>query len=198
MYFKEVEPLQEASYSVLSLFGGNAWYPMTMVQSNKEIKAAQTAFNVTYKINKQAENKLALYLDKIFKGDINKPQPINLIDIDGYLNARRRMDISIRGYNKEANKAVMDTSRKDFYGTMTYPLFKEMLRSYIYSKENIKNSLSIPYILKDKYLIYITFDNKNILLLSYVSAENYKDPMCPIELAILTDGEPIKYNDFKK
>ena len=31
MYFEEIKPLTESSYSVLSLFGGNAWYPMTMI-----------------------------------------------------------------------------------------------------------------------------------------------------------------------
>lgn len=198
MYFKEVEPLQESSYSVLSLFGGNAWYPMTMVQSNKEIAKAKVDFTAKFQIPKQAEIKLEKVLDKIAKGEVNKLPPINLIDIDGYLNARRRMDVAIKGYNKAVNKSINEVERKDFYGTITYPLMKEILRSYTYDNNHVSDAQFLPYVLKDKYLIYFTFNKSGILNLSYVGSENYRDPMCPINLALIVDGEPVKFDLFKK
>lgn len=198
MYFEEIKPLTESSYSVLSLFGGNAWYPMTMIQSNKEITKAKEAFATKFKIPKPAEVKLEKVLDKIAKGEVNKLPPINLIDIDGYLNARRRMDVAIKGYNKAVNKSIMETERKDFYGTITYPLMKEILRSYTYDNNHVSDAQFLPYVLKDKYLIYFTFDKSGILNLSYVGSENYRDPMCPINLALIVDGEPVKFDTFKK
>lgn len=198
MYFEEIKPLTESSYSVLSLFGGNAWYPMTMIQSNKEIAKAKEAFAVNFKIPKPAEVKLEKVLDKIAKGEVNKLPPINLIDIDGYLNARRRMDVAIKGYNKAVNKSIMETERKDFYGTITYPLMKEILRSYTYDNDHVSDAQFLPYVLKDKYLIYFTFNKSGILNLSYVGSENYRDPMCPINLALIVDGEPVKFDTFKK
>lgn len=198
MYFEEIKPLTESSYSVLSLFGGNAWYPMTMIQSNKEIAKAKEAFATKFKIPKPAEVKLEKVLDKIAKGEVNKLPPINLIDIDGYLNARRRMDVAIKGYNKAVNKSIMETERKDFYGTITYPLMKEILRSYTYDNDNVTDAQFLPYVLKDKYLIYFTFNKSGILNLSYVGSENYRDPMCPINLALIVDGEPVKFDTFKK
>lgn len=198
MYFEEIKPLTESSYSVLSLFGGNAWYPMTMIQSNKEIAKAKEAFAVKFKIPKPAEVKLEKVLDKIAKGEVNKLPPINLIDIDGYLNARRRMDVAIKGYNKAVNKSIMETERKDFYGTITYPLMKEILRNYTYDNDHVTDAQFLPYVLKDKYLIYFTFNKSGILNLSYVGSENYRDPMCPINLALIVDGEPVKFDAFKK
>lgn len=198
MYFEEIKPLTESSYSVLSLFGGNAWYPMTMIQSNKEIAKAKEAFATKFKIPKPAEVKLEKVLDKIAKGEVNKLPPINLIDIDGYLNARRRMDVAIKGYNKAVNKSIMETERKDFYGTITYPLMKEILRSYTYDNDHVSDAQFLPYVLKDKYLIYFTFNKSSILNLSYVGSENYRDPMCPINLALIVDGEPVKFDTFKK
>lgn len=198
MYFEEIKPLTESSYSVLSLFGGNAWYPMTMIQSNKEIAKAKEAFAVKFKIPKPAEVKLEKVLDKIAKGEVNKLPPINLIDIDGYLNARRRMDVAIKGYNKAVNKSIMETERKDFYGTITYPLMKEILRNYTYDNDHVSDAQFLPYVLKDKYLIYFTFNKSGILNLSYVGSENYRDPMCPINLALIVDGEPVKFDAFKK
>lgn len=198
MYFEEIKPLNESSYSVLSLFGGNAWYPMTMIQSNKEIAKAKEAFDVKFKIPKPAEVKLEKVLDKIAKGEVNKLPPINLIDIDGYLNARRRMDVAIKGYNKAVNKSIMETERKDFYGTITYPLMKEILRNYTYDNDHVSDAKFLPYVLKDKYLIYFTFNKSGILNLSYVGSENYRDPMCPINLALIVDGEPVKFDSFKK
>lgn len=198
MYFEEIKPLTESSYSVLSLFGGNAWYPMTMIQSNKEIAKAKEAFATKFKIPKPAEVKLEKVLDKIAKGEVNKLPPINLIDIDGYLNARRRMDVAIKGYNKAVNKSIMETERKDFYGTITYPLMKEILRSYTYDNDHVSDAQFLPYVLKDKYLIYFTFNKSGILNLSYVGSENYRDPMCPINLALIVDGEPVKFDAFKK
>ena len=198
MYFEEIKPLTESSYSVLSLFGGNAWYPMTMIQSNKEIAKAKEAFATKFKIPKPAEVKLEKVLDKISKGEVNKLPPINLIDIDGYLNARRRMDVAIKGYNKAVNKPIMETERKDFYGTITYPLMKEILRSYTYDNDHVSDAQFLPYVLKDKYLIYFTFNKSGILNMSYVGSENYRDPMCPINLALIVDGEPVKFDTFKK
>ena len=198
MYFEEVTSLNESSYSILSLFGGNAWYPMTMIQSNKEIALAKTSFESKFKIPKPAETKLEMVLDKISKGDINKLPPINLIDIDGYLNARRRMDVAIKGYNKAVNKSIMETERKDFYGTITYPLMKEMLRRYIYDNDHITDAQYMPYILKDKYLLYFTFNKSGLINLSYVGSDNYKDPMCPIALGLIVDGEPVKFTAFNK
>lgn len=198
MYFEEIKPLTESSYSVLSLFGGNAWYPMTMIQSNKEIAKAKEVFATKFKIPKPAEVKLEKVLDKIAKGEVNKLPPINLIDIDGYLNARRRMDVAIKGYNKAVNKSIMETERKDFYGTITYPLMKEILRSYTYDNDHVSDAQFLPYVLKDKYLIYFTFNKSGILNLSYVGSENYRDPMCPINLALIVDGEPVKFDTFKK
>ena len=198
MYFEEVTSLNESSYSILSLFGGNAWYPMTMIQSNKEIALAKASFESKLKIPKPAETKLEMVLDKISKGDINKLPPINLIDIDGYLNARRRMDVAIKGYNKAVNKSIMETERKDFYGTITYPLMKEMLRRYIYDNDHITDAQYMPYILKDKYLLYFTFNKSGLINLSYVGSDNYKDPMCPIALGLIVDGEPVKFTAFNK
>ena len=198
MYFEEIKPLTESSYSVLSLFGGNAWYPMTMIQSNKEIAKAKEVFATKFKIPKPAEVKLEKVLDKIAKGEVNKLPPINLIDIDGYLNARRRMDVAIKGYNKAVNKSIMETERKDFYGTITYPLMKEILRNYTYDNDHVSDAQFLPYVLKDKYLIYFTFNKSGILNLSYVGSENYRDPMCPINLALIVDGEPVKFDTFKK
>lgn len=198
MYFEEVTSLNESSYSILSLFGGNAWYPMTMIQSNKEIALAKASFESKLKIPKPAETKLEMVLDKISKGDINKLPPINLIDIDGYLNARRRMDVAIKGYNKAVNKSIMETERKDFYGTITYPLMKEMLRRYIYDNDHITDAQYMPYILKDKYLLYFTFNKSGLINLSYVGSDNYKDPMCPITLGLIVDGEPVKFTAFNK
>ena len=198
MYFEEVTSLNESSYSILSLFGGNAWYPMTMIQSNKEIALAKASFEAKFKIPKPAETKLEMVLDKISKGDINKLPPINLIDIDGYLNARRRMDVAIKGYNKAVNKSIMETERKDFYGTITYPLMKEMLRRYIYDNDHITDAQYMPYILKDKYLLYFTFNKSGLINLSYVGSDNYKDPMCPITLGLIVDGEPVKFTAFNK
>lgn len=198
MYFEEVTSLNESSYSILSLFGGNAWYPMTMIQSNKEIALAKASFESKFKIPKPAETKLEMVLDKISKGDINKLPPINLIDIDGYLNARRRMDVAIKGYNKAVNKSIMETERKDFYGTITYPLMKEMLRRYIYDNDHITDAQYMPYILKDKYLLYFTFNKSGLINLSYVGSDNYKDPMCPIALGLIVDGEPVKFTVFNK
>lgn len=198
MYFEEIKPLTESSYSVLSLFGGNAWYPMTMIQSNKEIAKAKEVFATKFKIPKPAEVKLEKVLDKIAKGEVNKLPPINLIDIDGYLNARRRMDVAIKGYNKAVNKSIMETEQKDFYGTITYPLMKEILRSYTYDNDHVSDAQFLPYVLKDKYLIYFTFNKSGILNLSYVGSENYRDPMCPINLALIVDGEPVKFDTFKK
>lgn len=198
MYFEEIKPLTESSYSVLSLFGGNAWYPMTMIQSNKEIAKAKEVFATKFKIPKPAEVKLEKVLDKIAKGEVNKLPPINLIDIDGYLNARRRMDVAIKGYNKAVNKSIMETERKDFYGTITYPLMKEILRSYTYDNDHVSDAQFLPYVLKDKYLIYFTFNKSGILNMSYVGSENYRDPMCPINLALIVDGEPVKFDTFKK
>lgn len=198
MYFQEVTSLNESSYSILSLFGGNAWYPMTMVKSNENIEMAKLAFAAKFKIPKPVEDKLEKVLDKISKGDINKLPPINLIDIDGYLNARRRMDVAIKGYSKAVNRSIMETERKDFYGTITYPLMSEMLRTYVYDIEGITNALYMPYVLKDKYLLYFTFTNKNVVNLSYVGSDNYKDPMCPISLGLITDGEPVKFTAFNK
>jgi len=198
MYFEEVTSLNESSYSILSLFGGNAWYPMTMIQSNKEIALAKASFESKFKIPKPAETKLEMVLDKISKGDINKLPPINLIDIDGYLNARRRMDVAIKGYNKAVNKSIMETERKDFYGTITYPLMKEMLRRYIYDNDHITDAQYMPYILKDKYLLYFTFNKSGLINLSYVGSDNYKDPMCPIALGLIVDGEPVKFTAFNK
>lgn len=198
MYFEEVTSLNESSYSILSLFGGNAWYPMTMIQSNKEIALAKASFETKFKIPKPAETKLEMVLDKISKGDINKLPPINLIDIDGYLNARRRMDVAIKGYNKAVNKSIMETERKDFYGTITYPLMKEMLRRYIYDNDHITDAQYMPYILKDKYLLYFTFNKSGLINLSYVGSDNYKDPMCPIALGLIVDGEPVKFTAFNK
>lgn len=198
MYFEEVTSLNESSYSILSLFGGNAWYPMTMIQSNKEIALAKASFETKFKIPKPAETKLEMVLDKISKGDINKLPPINLIDIDGYLNARRRMDVAIKGYNKAVNKSIMETERKDFYGTITYPLMKEMLRRYIYDNDHITDAQYMPYILKDKYLLYFTFNKSGLINLSYVGSDNYKDPMCPIALGLIIDGEPVKFTVFNK
>ena len=198
MYFEEVTSLNESSYSILSLFGGNAWYPMTMIQSNKEIALAKASFEAKFKITKPAETKLEMVLDKISKGDINKLPPINLIDIDGYLNARRRMDVAIKGYNKAVNKSIMETERKDFYGTITYPLMKEMLRRYIYDNDHITDAQYMPYILKDKYLLYFTFNKSGLINLSYVGSDNYKDPMCPIALGLIVDGEPVKFTAFNK
>lgn len=198
MYFQEVTSLNESSYSILSLFGGNAWYPMTMVKSNENIEMAKLAFAAKFKIPKPVEDKLEKVLDKISKGDINKLPPINLIDIDGYLNARRRMDVAIKGYSKAVNRSIMETERKDFYGTITYPLMSEMLRTYVYDTEGITNALYMPYVLKDKYLLYFTFTNKNVVNLSYVGSDNYKDPMCPISLGLITDGEPVKFTAFNK
>ena len=198
MYFEEVTSLNESSYSILSLFGGNAWYPMTMIQSNKEIALAKASFESKFKIPKPAKTKLEMVLDKISKGDINKLPPINLIDIDGYLNARRRMDVAIKGYNKAVNKSIMETERKDFYGTITYPLMKEMLRRYIYDNDHITDAQYMPYILKDKYLLYFTFNKSGLINLSYVGSDNYKDPMCPIALGLIVDGEPVKFTVFNK
>lgn len=198
MYFQEVTSLNESSHSILSLFGGNAWYPMTMVKSNENIEMAKLAFTAKFKIPKPVEDKLEKVLDKISKGDINKLPPINLIDIDGYLNARRRMDVAIKGYSKAVNRSIMETERKDFYGTITYPLMSEMLRTYVYDTEGITNALYMPYVLKDKYLLYFTFTNKNVVNLSYVGSDNYKDPMCPISLGLITDGEPVKFTAFNK
>lgn len=198
MYFEEVTSLNESSYSILSLFGGNAWYPMTMIQSNKEIALAKASFESKFKIPKPAETKLEMVLDKISKGDINKLHPINLIDIDGYLNARRRMDVAIKGYNKAVNKSIMETERKDFYGTITYPLMKEMLRRYVYDNDHITDAQYMPYILKDKYLLYFTFNKSGLINLSYVGSDNYKDPMCPIALGLIVDGEPVKFTAFNK
>lgn len=198
MYFEEITSLNESSYSILSLFGGNAWYPMTMIQSNKEIALAKTSFESKLKIPKPAETKLEMILDKISKGDINKLPPINLIDIDGYLNARRRMDVAIKGYNKAVNKSIMETERKDFYGTITYPLMKEMLRRYVYDNDHITDAQYMPYILKDKYLLYFTFNKSGLINLSYVGSDNYKDPMCPIALGLIVDGEPVKFTVFNK
>lgn len=198
MYFEEVTSLNESSYSILSLFGGNAWYPMTMIQSNKEIALAKASFETKFKIPKPAETKLEMVLDKISKGDINKLPPINLIDIDGYLNARRRMDVAIKGYNKAVNKSIMETERKDFYGTITYPLMKEMLRRYVYDNDHITDAQYMPYILKDKYLLYFTFNKSGLINLSYVGSDNYKDPMCPIALGLIVDGEPVKFTAFNK
>lgn len=198
MYFEEVTSLNESSYSILSLFGGNAWYPMTMIQSNKEIALAKASFESKFKIPKPAETKLEMVLDKISKGDINKLPPINLIDIDGYLNARRRMDVAIKGYNKAVNKSIMETERKDFYGTITYPLMKEMLRRYVYDNDHITDAQYMPYILKDKYLLYFTFNKSGLINLSYVGSDNYKDPMCPIALGLIVDGEPVKFTVFNK
>ena len=198
MYFEEVTSLNESSYSILSLFGGNAWYPMTMIQSNKEIALAKASFESKFKIQKPAETKLEMVLDKISKGDINKLPPINLIDIDGYLNARRRMDVAIKGYNKAVNKSIMETERKDFYGTITYPLMKEMLRRYVYDNDHITDAQYMPYILKDKYLLYFTFNKSGLINLSYVGSDNYKDPMCPIALGLIVDGEPVKFTAFNK
>lgn len=198
MYFEEVTSLNESSYSILSLFGGNAWYPMTMIQSNKEITLAKASFESKFKIPKPAETKLEMVLDKISKGDINKLPPINLIDIDGYLNARRRMDVAIKGYNKAVNKSIMETERKDFYGTITYPLMKEMLRRYVYDNDHITDAQYMPYILKDKYLLYFTFNKSGLINLSYVGSDNYKDPMCPIALGLIVDGEPVKFTAFNK
>jgi hypothetical protein len=198
MYFEEVTSLNESSYSILSLFGGNAWYPMTMIQSNKEIALAKASFESKFKIPKPAETKLEMVLDKISKGDINKLPPINLIDIDGYLNARRRMDVAIKGYNKAVNKSIMETERKDFYGTITYPLMKEMLRRYVYDNDHITDAQYMPYILKDKYLLYFTFNKSGLVNLSYVGSDNYKDPMCPIALGLIVDGEPVKFTAFNK
>lgn len=198
MYFEEVTSLNESSYSILSLFGGNAWYPMTMIQSNKEIALAKASFESKFKIPKPAETKLEMVLDKISKGDINKLPPINLIDIDGYLNARRRMDVAIKGYNKAVNKSIMETERKDFYGTITYPLMKEMLRRYVYDNDHITDAQYMPYILKDKYLLYFTFNKSGLINLSYVGSDNYKDPMCPIALGLIVDGEPVKFTAFNK
>lgn len=198
MYFEEVTSLNESSYSILSLFGGNAWYPMTMIQSNKEIALAKASFESKFKIPKPAETKLEMVLDKISKGDINKLPPINLIDIDGYLNARRRMDVAIKGYNKAVNKSIMETERKDFYGTITYPLMKEMLRRYVYDNDHITDAQYMPYILKDKYLLYFTFNKSGLINLSYVGSDNYKDPMCPIALGLIIDGEPVKFTVFNK
>ena len=198
MYFEEVTSLNESSYSILSLFGGNAWYPMTMIQSNKEIALAKASFESKFKIPKPAETKLEMVLDKISKGDINKLPPINLIDIDGYLNARRRMDVAIKGYNKAVNKSIMETERKDFYGTITYPLMKEMLRRYVYDNDHITDAQYMPYILKDKYLLYFTFNKSDLINLSYVGSDNYKDPMCPIALGLIVDGEPVKFTAFNK
>lgn len=198
MYFEEVTSLNESSYSILSLFGGNAWYPMTMIQSNKEIALAKASFESKLKIPKPAETKLEMVLDKISKGDINKLPPINLIDIDGYLNARRRMDVAIKGYNKAVNKSIMETERKDFYGTITYPLMKEMLRRYVYDNDHITDAQYMPYILKDKYLLYFTFNKSGLINLSYVGSDNYKDPMCPIALGLIVDGEPVKFTAFNK
>lgn len=198
MYFEEVTSLNESSYSILSLFGGNAWYPMTMIQSNKEIALAKASFETKFKIPKPAETKLEMVLDKISKGDINKLPPINLIDIDGYLNARRRMDVAIKGYNKAVNKSIMETERKDFYGTITYPLMKEILRRYVYDNDHITDAQYMPYILKDKYLLYFTFNKSGLINLSYVGSDNYKDPMCPIALGLIVDGEPVKFTAFNK
>ena len=198
MYFEEVTSLNESSYSILSLFGGNAWYPMTMIQSNKEITLAKASFESKFKIPKPAETKLEMVLDKISKGDINKLPPINLIDIDGYLNARRRMDVAIKGYNKAVNKSIMETERKDFYGTITYPLMKEMLRRYVYDNDHITDAQYMPYILKDKSLLYFTFNKSGLINLSYVGSDNYKDPMCPIALGLIVDGEPVKFTAFNK
>lgn len=198
MYFEEVTSLNESSYSILSLFGGNAWYPMTMIQSNKEIALAKASFESKFKIPKPAETKLEMVLDKISKGDINKLPPINLIDIDGYLNARRRMDVAIKGYNKAVNKSIMETERKDFYGTITYPLMKEMLRRYVYDNDHITDAQYMPYILKDKYLLYFSFNKSGLINLSYVGSDNYKDPMCPIALGLIVDGEPVKFTAFNK
>lgn len=198
MYFEEVTSLNESSYSILSLFGGNAWYPMTMIQSNKEIALAKASFETKFKIPKPAETKLEMVLDKISKGDINKLPPINLIDIDGYLNARRRMDVAIKGYNKAVNKSIMETERKDFYGTITYPLMKEMLRRYVYDNDHITDAEFMPYILKDKYLLYFAFNKSGVVNLSYVGSDNYKDPMCPIALGLIVDGEPVKFTAFNK
>lgn len=198
MYFEEVTSLNESSYSILSLFGGNAWYPMTMIQSNKEIALAKASFETKFKIPKPAETKLEMVLDKISKGAINKLPPINLIDIDGYLNARRRMDVAIKGYNKAVNKSIMETERKDFYGTITYPLMKEMLRRYVYDNDHITDAQYMPYILKDKYLLYFTFNKSGLINLSYVGSDNYKDPMCPIALGLIVDGEPVKFTAFNK
>ena len=198
MYFEEVTSLNESSYSILSLFGGNAWYPMTMIQSNKEIALAKASFESKFKIPKPAETRLEMVLDKISKGDINKLPPINLIDIDGYLNARRRMDVAIKGYNKAVNKSIMETERKDFYGTITYPLMKEMLRRYVYDNDHITDAQYMPYILKDKYLLYFTFNKSGLINLSYVGSDNYKDPMCPIALGLIVDGEPVKFTAFNK
>ena len=198
MYFKEVNPLNESSYSILSLFGGNAWYPMTMIQSNKEIAKARDSFLSKFKIPKPAEVKLEKVLDKISNGDINKLPPINLIDIDGYLNARRRMDVAIKGYSKAVNKSIMETERKDFYGTITYPLMKEMLRSYTYDNDRVTDAQYLPYVLKDKYLLYFTFNKSGLLSISYVGSDNYRDPMCPIALGLIVDGEPVKFTVFNK
>ena len=69
---------------------------MTMIQSNKEIAKARESFLSKFKIPKPAEVKLEKVLDKISNGDINKLPPINLIDIDGYLNARRRWTLLLK------------------------------------------------------------------------------------------------------
>ena len=92
----------------------------------------------------------------------------------------------------------METERKDFYGTITYPLMKEILRSYTYDNNHVSDAQFLPYVLKDKYLIYFTFNKSGILNMSYVGSENYRDPMCPINLALIVDGEPVKFDTFKK
>lgn len=143
-----------------------------MLQSN--LDRMKNEFDSMYKIDKNIDKALLKNIDK-YATSQNKFMPIDVHDLDIFFKLKERIG--------KGNKVLDSYDRLALYGFMYRSIFNQNF-------EDRYGMMTIPYLLDNKYILFIQFDDTDIQNIYLVVAENMYDLESVLAMV------PLKFENF--
>ena len=167
MYFTEIykdKPLNESFYFSIKNFINfikNMFKnigELEILQSN--IDRMKREFYSRYKIDDKVITLLQKLVDEFAVKQESKLSPVDFVELDKYFKLKDRIG--------SGNKIIDSYDSVAIYGFM----YRSMLNDTFAARYGM---MTIPYVLNNRYILFIQFDDKDIHNISIVASENMYD-----------------------
>jgi len=182
MYFERFTPITESvKFTIQNLIDVlTLGDPDPVTAAEKKLQKVRDTFDQYYRFDKETED----YLNKqitIFAKQSTKVEPLDIEKIDKFHHLHLRFKIALNGQG---------ISREDFQKFYTL-FFRASFASQLPSQ---MTKYTMPIFINNKYLVFLTFDEKSIDNIYLLTSVNMLDLRAPIFLMYL----PFNRAKFQK
>lgn len=151
--------------------------------STHDVKIAKTSreFEKYYQITNDVNRKLVECIDRY--NEVSDDEVLDLEEIDKFYRLKLRM-------SSIDSPIIKSYSKKGIYLLM--------YRMKLYNSISNKNTkYTMPFLVNDKYVLFITFDENNIKTIQTITCDNTRDATTKVRLSELNTKGILDLDEFK-